>query len=763
MKRRILIPALCAVVLLAGYPFLRGRDVLALEVSVEGRTVVEVVVVGNDKVADSIILNAMQVKSGQSFSGVRLDADLKAIYALGFFADVLMNATPVDDGVAVAVVVVEKPTVAGIDIRGNDKIKRKDLLKEITVRTFAVLNREKISESEEKIRAFYREKGFFSIGVQSKVVPAGKQRVKVVFDIDEGRKSYVRRIRFSGNENFGDWRLRRQMQTKKYNLFLTWATDAGILKQDQLDNDVKLIKSFYLSKGYVQARVSKPQITLSDNKKWIYLDFEVDEGEVFTLGTVELVDDELADDKRDLVLAALAGKAGETFSNMNLREDIEKLTTWYGDQGYAFVDVDPRTRLDPDKRQVDISYRISRGGQFHFGRVEIAGNTKTRDKVIRRELRFAEGDLYNTSALKRSRERLTNTQFFAEADIQTEQSGDDTMDIKIKVEEGQTGSFSVGLGYSTVDSIIGMASIAKKNFLGRGWDANFHVELSGTSSRYNIGITDPYFLDIPMTAGFAVFNEEIEYDAYDTKQTGFRVHVGKSIDEYTSWSAGYRLEQVEIFNIDDYASDYIWDEEGETTTSQVYFSLVRDKRNNYLFPTRGYRVKGTVVLAGGPLGFDNDFYKVILEGHKFFPLKWESALHLRGTLGYADGYGGHDLPLYERFYLGGMDTIRGFDFGEAGPEDENGDVIGGTSEVILSAEWVYPLVKSMGLHGVLFYDMGKAYDDDENIDFDLRQSVGFGVRWKSPMGPLRVEWGLNLSPEDDEKATVWDFSVGSFF
>jgi outer membrane protein insertion porin family len=759
----MVLQALAAVVFLA-VVLMPGKDaVQAREAPVEGLPVVDVVVIGNDKVADSTILNAMQVKPGQPFSGVQLDADLKAIYALGFFDNVLMNATLADGGVTVAVVVVEKPTVAGIVIRGNNKIERKDLLKEITVRTFAILNREKITESEEKIRAFYRDKGFFSIAVRSKVVPAGKQRVKVVFDIDEGRKSYIRKIRFSGNENFTDWRLRRQMQTKEYNLFLTWLTDAGILKQEQLNNDVKLIKSFYLSKGYVQARVSKPKITLSENKKWIYLDFEIEEGEVFTLGTVELVDPELADDKRERVLAALAGKPGEAFSNMNLREDIEKLTTWYGDQGYAFVDVDPRTRLRPDERQIDISYHITRGDQFHFGRIEIAGNTKTRDKVIRRELRFAEGDLYNTSALKRSRERLTNTQFFAEADIQTEPADDGTMDVRVKVEEGQTGSFSIGLGYSTVDSVIGMASIAKKNFLGRGWDVNFHVELSGTSSRYNIGITDPYFLDIPMTAGFAVFNEEIEYDAYDTKQTGFRIHIGKPIDEYTSWLAGYRLEQVEIFNIDDYASDYIWDEEGKTTTSQAYVTLIRDKRNNFLFPTRGYRLKGTVVLAGGPLGFDNDFYKVILEGHKFFPLKWDSALHLRGTFGYADGYGGQDLPLYERFYLGGMDTIRGFDFGEAGPEDENGDVIGGTSEVILSAEWVYPLVKSMGLHGVLFFDMGKAYDQDENLDLDLRQSVGFGVRWKSPMGPLRVEWGLNLSPEDDEKSAVWDFSVGQFF
>ncbi len=725
--------------------------------------VTAIVVLGNQKVTKDTITDTMQTKEGEPLAPETLNQDLKDLYRLGFFENLMVNLKAVGKGVEVAVIVVEKPTISAIVIKGNDKVKRKDLLKEITLHTFNILNDEKLQESLEKMKAFYREKGFYSVKVKTKTAKAGKNRVQVYFIVDEGPKCYVKEIRFHGNDNFSSWSLRRKLQTKTYSFFLTWITDAGLLNQEMLENDRKILKSFYLSEGYVRVRISKPKITLDENRKWIYLDFNIDEGEIFTLGKIEIVDPESTPEVTDSLVNILKGKSGETFSNLKLQDDIETISNYFADRGYAFVDIDPRTKIDAEKRIISVSYKVTQGTKFLFGRINIKGNTKTRDKVIRRELRFAEGDLFSGSALKRSRERINNTQFFSEADIQTVQNDDNTMDVNVKVVETSTGTFSVGLGYSTVDSIIGVANISQKNWMGKGLDATFNVELSGARQFYNIGLTDPYFLDMNISAGFNVYNESYEYDAYDTIQQGFRFHFGKPIDEYTSWSTGYRWEKVKVYNVSSTASDYIRDEEGTTTTSQVYFSMTRDKRDNMLFPTRGYKLKGTLVLAGGPLGFDNDFYKAIFEGHKFYPFKWESAFHLWGRVSYADGYSGQDLPLYERFYVGGLKTVRGFDFGEAGPEDENGDVIGGTKELILSAEWVFPLVKNMGLRGVIFYDAGKAFDDDEHLSFNLRHSVGFGIRWKSPMGPLRVEWGFNLSPEDDEKDSVWDFSIGSFF
>ncbi|MEA3333599.1 MAG: outer membrane protein assembly factor BamA [Pseudomonadota bacterium] len=735
----------------------------AAEESFEEKRVVEIVVLGNQKVTKDTITDKMKTKVGEQLSMTILDQDLKDLFSLGFFDNLMINLAAVGDGVEVAIIVVEKPTISAIIIKGNNKVKRKDLLKEITLHTFNILNEERLQESLEKMKAFYQEEGFYSVRIKTKTVRASKSRIQVIFIIDEGPKCYVKKINFHGNDTFRSWTLRRKLQTKTYSFFLSWITDAGILKKDQLGNDAKLLKSFYLSEGYVQVRISKAKITLDDNRKWIYLDYDIEEGEVFTMGKVEVVDPESEPELTDNLLRVLQGKTGGTFSNLKLQNDIETLSNFYADRGHAYVDIDPRTKIDPKKRTIDVSYHINRGTKFLFGRINISGNTKTRDKVIRRELRFSEGDLFSGSALKRSRERVNNTQFFSEADIQTIQNDDETIDVNVKVVEGSTGAFSVGLGYSTVDSIIGIANISQTNWLGKGLDATFNVELSGARQFYNIGLTDPYFLDMNISSGFNVYNEEYEYDAYDTIQQGFRFSLGKPIDEYTSWSAGYRWEKVKIENISSTASDYIWDEYGTSTTSQVYFSLTRDKRDNYLFPTRGYKLKGTVVFAGGPLGFDNDFYKAILEGHKFYPFKWDSAFHLWGRVSYADGYGGEDLPLYERFYVGGLKSVRGFDFGEAGPEDENGDVIGGAKELILSAEWIFPLIKNMGLKGVIFYDAGKAFDDDEELSFDLRHSVGFGVRWKSPMGPLRIEWGFNLSPEDDEETSVWDFSVGNFF
>ena len=722
-----------------------------------------IIVLGNQKVTKDTITDKMQTKTGEPLSPETLDQDLKDLYSLGFFDNLMINLKRVGDGVEVALIVTEKPTISTITIKGNNKVKRKELLKEITLHTFSILNEEKLSESVAKMKAFYRDEGFYSIRITTKTTKAGKNRVQLIFLVDEGPKCYVKKIRFHGNDEFSSWSLRRKLQTKTYSFFLTWITDAGILNQEQLANDAKILKSFYLSEGYVQVKVSKPEITLDDNRKWIYIDFNIDEGEVFTMGTVEVIDPESEAETTDNLVMILQGQPGETFSNLKLQNDIETLSIFFADRGHAYVDIDPQTSIDKEKRQISVAYHINRGTKFLFGRINIAGNTKTRDQVIRRELRFAEGDLFSGSALKRSRERINNTQFFSEADIQTVQNDDETIDVNVNVVEGSTGSFSIGLGYSTVDSIIGVANISQPNWLGKGLDATFNVELSGARQFYNLGLTDPYFLDMDMSAGVNVYNEDYEYDAYDTAQQGFRINFGKPIDEYTSWSTGYRWEKVKVYNVSRSASEYLRDEEGTTETSQVYFTLSRDKRNNYLFPTQGYKVRGTVVLAGGPLGFDNDFYKLILEGHKFYPFKWDSAFHLWGRVGYADGYNGQDLPLYERFYVGGLQTVRGFDFGEAGPEDINGDVIGGTKELILSAEWIFPLIENMGLKGVVFYDTGKAFNDNENLSFDLRHSVGFGIRWKSPMGPLRIEWGFNLSPEDDEEDNVWDFSIGSFF
>jgi len=728
-----------------------------------GLTVSKIVILGNQKVTRDTITSSMKTKAGSPLSTAVLDRDISTLYSLGLFDDIMVNLKRLESGVEIAVIVVEKPTISAIVIKGNKEVERKELLKEITLHTFNLLNEAKLEESIEKIKALYRDKGFYSVRVKASTARAGKKRVKVIFNIDEGPKCYVKEIRFHGNKAFSSWTLHRKIQTKTYSFFLTWLTDDGILKKDQLENDVKLLKSYYLSQGYVQIRVSKPKITLDDNRKWIYLDFDIDEGPVFNMGKIEIVDPESEPEVLNNLLKILKSKPGKTFSNVNLQKDIETLSNYFADRGYAYVDIDPRTHINPKKRTVDISYHVNRGTKFFFGRIEISGNTKTRNKVIRRELRFAEGDLFSATALKRSRERINNTQYFSEADIQTEQKDDETIDVKVKVVEGSTGTFSVGLGYSSVDSIIAVANVSQSNWLGKGLNLTFNVELSASRHFYNIGLTDPWFLDMNMSAGFNIYNEEYEYDAYDTIQRGFRVHVGKPIDEYTSWSLGYSLEKVKIYNISTGASDYIRDQKGTTTTSQGFFTMTRDKRDNYLFPTRGYKVKGTLVLAGGPLGFDNDFYKVILEGHKFYPFVWDSAFHLWSRFGYADGYNGDDLPLYERFYVGGLKTVRGFDFGEAGPEDQNGDVIGGTKELIFSAEWIFPLIKNMGLRGVVFYDAGKAYDDNESLDLDLRQSVGFGIRWKSPMGPLRIEWGFNLSPKDDEKDNVWDFSIGSFF
>ncbi|MCK5679837.1 hypothetical protein KAI46_03390, partial [bacterium] len=340
--------------------------------------VTEIVVLGNQKVTKDTITDKMQTKRGDQLSLETLNQDLKDLYSLGFFDNLMINLKTVGEGVEVALIVVEKPTISAIVIKGNDKVKRKELLKEITLHTFSILNDEKLLESLEKMKAFYREKGFYSVRIKTKTTKAGKNRAQVIFIVDEGPKCYIKKINFNGNDNFSSWSLRRKLQTKTYSFFLSWITDAGILNQAQLENDAKIIKSFYLSEGYVKVRVSQPKITLDENRKWIYVDFNVEEGEVFTMGKVEVVDPESAPEVTDSLVMILKGRSGETFSNLNLQSDIETLSTYFADRGHAFVDIDPQTKIDSEKRQIDVSYHINQGTKFLFGRINIAGNTKTR-------------------------------------------------------------------------------------------------------------------------------------------------------------------------------------------------------------------------------------------------------------------------------------------------------------------------------------------------------------------------------------------------
>ncbi len=448
-----------------------------------------------------------------------------------------------------------------------------------------------------------------------------------------------------------------------------------------------------------------------------------------------------------------------------VQQDVLKLTDVYADQGYAKAEVNPVAKLDEAKQTVHLTFEITKSEQVYFERINIVGNTKTRDKVIRRELRFGEGDLYNSSGMKRSRQRLRQTGYFKEVDFATSQgTKDDQIDLEVAVEEAPTGSVSLGFGFSTKDQFVIEGSFAQRNLLGYGYQFNLSGSLGGETSTGRIGFTDPWFLGYPVLAGIDLYATEDEFFAsYSTKIRGGRLRLGKELGEYLRGRITYTYENVEIFDVAETASRIIKEQEGERDSSILGFRLSMDRRDDFFFPTRGGVYQVEVENSGGILGGDNDFYRSVGDFQYYHPIFWKLVGHGRLLLGWIDAYDDTaEVPIWERFYVGGIRTIRGFEYGEAGPEDETGEVIGSEKEAAASFELLFPIKEDMGIRGVLFFDVAKGFDDFDDL-FPLRTSAGVGLRWLTPLAPMSIDYGINLNPEDDEDSGRLHFFLGGTF
>jgi outer membrane protein insertion porin family len=511
----------------------------------------------------------------------------------------------------------------------------------------------------------------------------------------------------------------------------------------------------------VQVKVRQPLITLAEDKKNMDVLIEIREGEQFRVGELNVQGDLLKSKEEILALPKL--KSGAVFSRQQLRQDVFAINDLYADQGYAYVNVSPLTQLDVERRVVDLLFEIEQGIQVNIERVQVAGNTKTRDKVIRREMKLVEGDLYSASKMKESRRRINNLGFFEEVNVATSKGSDEAhMNVDVDVKERPTGTFSVGFGYSSVDGFIGQGSVTQENFLGRALKLNLAGSLGGKSTTYQLGLTDPYFLDKNLTLGFDLYKTEREYVDFSKKTFGGDVKLGFPLTENTRTFFLYKYEEKEIFDVDADASQLIKDQEGSSTLSSITATVTRNTTDYYLDPSRGSVSQLSAEFAG--LGGTEKFAKYIADQRFFFPYKWGTVFSAHGQVGYIQQVGGEEIPIDERFFLGGINTLRGFKSRQVGPRDEvTGDFLGGDKEAYFNLEYTFPLLKDMGLKGVVFFDTGNAWGEDESFFSEMRYSVGGGIRWFSPMGPLRLEWGYNLKPKDFEDNSQFEFSIGKFF
>ncbi|HSR13392.1 MAG TPA: outer membrane protein assembly factor BamA, partial [Thermodesulfobacteriota bacterium] len=518
---------------------------------------------------------------------------------------------------------------------------------------------------------------------------------------------------------------------------------------------------FYLSKGFLEVKVGKPRV--DPGKKGLTISIPVDEGRQFRVGLVDVKGDLLFPKEELLKMLPLA--VGEIFNREKVRQGVSNLSDKYADQGYAFVDVSPQTIPHPAAQLADLIIDIRQGSKVYFERVNISGNTKTRDRVIRRDVGAVEGELYSLSALKRTRESLNYLGYFKEVNVDTKKgSADDKLVVNVQVQEGPTGSISAGAGYSSIDKLVALLTVSQNNIFGLGQSVRASAQLGSISQYYMLSYTEPRLFDTRVLVGGDLYNNFRDYNDYTIRTTGGLGRVGYPLFERVRGFNQYKYETIDVFNVKSTASSLLQQQAGTTQTSSVSQGIRRDSRDHRFDPTRGSDIGFTFEFAGGPLGGTNDFTKYQLSSSYYVTPFWNTTFMARGRIDYINGYGGNPIPFYERFRLGGIYTLRGFKAYSVGPKTSTGETLGGDKDLLFNFEMIFPIAKEIKLKGVLFFDAGNAWDVGQNYNIgDLRTSAGFGLRWMSPVGPLRLEWGYNIAPKSGEAHSSWEFTIGGFF
>lgn len=714
---------------------------------------------GVKRIEEGSVKAKISQKIGEPLSNEKTSEDIKSIFKMGYFDDVKVDIEPFESGLKVTYVVKEKPTIIKIDFQGNKEFKDDKLKEKITLTAGAISDINLVNDNATKLRAFYEDEGYYLAHVVPVIRKAGAGEVVVTYQIDEGQKVKIKEIKIEGNKALSAKKIKKVMKTKE-RWFLSFILGTGYYKKEEMKADIERIRDLYYNNGYIKVTAAEPVLQISDDKKGMKIFIRISEGDQFKVSSVDIAGNVVyrEDELRKLINLA----SNKVFDKSVLTKDVTALSDKYSNTGYALVSVFPDLIPDEDKKTVKVNYKINEGDKYTVGKISISGNTKTRDKVIRRDIKLDEGDTFDASALKRSYDRLTNLQFFETVDISPKPRREDKIvDLDVNVKEKSTSSLSVGGGYSSIDGPVATANVTTGNLFGRGQYLKLMGELGGSSSFYELSFKDPWFLDKPIGFGASIYKTYRTYGDFDAKTTGFSTSLSKSFWEYWAASISYTLEQSYIYNVQSDASSIVQDQSGRRLTSSISPGVARDTRDNYLDPTRGSRQSLGFTLAG--FGGDNKFLKAIADAGWYFPVLGPTTLAVRGRIGYATGLLGKELPLYQRFFIGDISTVRGINYGDAGPKDVNGQPIGGLKELIFNTEYIFPIAPEYKFKGVVFFDAGRAYDTNEMFFSDLRFTSGLGIRWISPMGPIRVEWGYNLNRKLGEAQSKVGFTFGSSF
>jgi outer membrane protein insertion porin family len=652
--------------------------------------IMEIRVEGASRVGSDAIFRVMKSRVGEGFEPAKIRADVKAVYHMGYFSDVKIDAEEVPGGLRLVVLVTEKPIVSSIDIEGNDEVETSDLMEALTIKERTLFQEEKVKESARKIREIYHNRGFLDSTVESSFEEEVDGSIRVSFRISEGETLQIEEVRITGNRYLEGKEIRKVMETDEKGFF-SFITDSGTFKKDVLENDVRRIEVLYQDIGFLESKVSDPKI--ERGPKGLLVTIHVFEGRQFRVGEISFSGESGLTEKKQRKAVKLT--SGDVFNRGTLLSDVLSLTTAMNDQGYALALVSPRVAKRKEYPLADVTFRAEKGDKFRFGKVEVVGNTKTIDRVIRRNLDVADGRTYTSTGLKKSKANLTRTGYFKDVKISTAPSDvQKEMNVKVEVEEGPTGTLSGGFGFSSVDKIFGVVQLSENNLFGRGWKASFNSQFGTRRVVFSLDFRDPYFLDSDFSLLLNAYNTDTEFTDFDRKATGGKIGFGYSFTRNTSASLSFRLDDVEITDAGDAISPILQEEfsKGEQQTRSLTFHLGRNTTDRFIDPSRGTVESATVEYAGGPLGGDSEFVKYFLNQKAYFPVTGSTVLSGNFLWGHVISTEGGTVPLFERFFLGGPYTIRGFKARTISPTDPNtGERIGGNKELVMNVEFLFPL------------------------------------------------------------------------
>ncbi|XPV77317.1 MAG: outer membrane protein assembly factor BamA [Desulfovibrio sp.] len=738
--------------------------------------IAEIKVEGTRVLDSDVILSRLSVKEGDLYDPKMMNEQLKNIYDLGYFEDIQIKVDSSRRGRVVTFKVEEKPRIQFLDIKGTDEIDSDDIIANISTKSGAILNPKVLAMDIRTIRGMYHKEGYYKATISHEVVDMKNGQARLVFDINEGPRLYIEDIQIDGAKQVDVDDLKSLLSLKEHGI-LSLFTDEGILDDDFLERDGSVLASYYRNHGFLDARIGEPDVDIRDDG--IYVTYKVYEGSRFKVNKVEFAGDLITStEELGAVIGADELESQKEFLDRSVvNSDMDNLTEYYNNQGYAYATVDVQMKDDRENSTVDLVYNVVKHQRIKIRRIVLEGNTKTRDNVIMRELELADGDRYSKSLINRSTMRLDRLDYFGNVSIDTIPTGDpNEVDMKVKVAEKGTGKIGGGAGFSTYDGVFIGGNLAEDNLFGKGYQGALDLQLASKGTKFQLNFYNPRYDDTLLGVGGAAFLTTHEYDQYTRDSVGGNVRLGYPIGRYTTVNGSYNLENYEIKDIETSASQDLKDEEGTHLLSSVRLSAVRDTTDSKRYARLGTKSVVGLEVAGGMFGGDDSFVRYKAEHDWYKTLVGDLVFHWKNRIGLmTENIDSKDIPENELYQIGGPNTVRGYSRDKIGPQDSDGKTVGGNKQFITNLELLYLMSKEYGIVGVAFFDAGGVWDQGDSYfsspsylhstypAMGLYKSIGAGIRWDSPLGPLRVEYGYGLDELYDSASSRIEFSMGTAF